>query len=75
MQSGYGVKGDDITAEELDLDGFFEDDIDPQSSGTFTEGAGEAIDDNSAGLYDSAAVSFGSRAYNTTSEAINRFNT
>ena len=53
MQSGYGVEGDDITAEELDLDGFFEDDIAPQSSHTFTEGAGEAIGDNSAGLDDS----------------------
>ena len=78
MQSGYGVEGDDvkdIAAEELDLDGFFEDDIVPQSSRTFTEGpgAGEAIYDNSAGLDDS--VSFGSRAYNTTSEEINGFDT
>ena len=75
MQSGYGVEGDDIAAEGLDLDGFFEDDIAPQSSRTFTKapGAGKAIDDNSVGLDDS--VSFGSRAYNTTSEAINGFDT
>ena len=56
MQSGYGVEGDDIAAEELDLDGFFEDDIALQSSHTFTEGAGEAIDDNSLGLDNSVSL-------------------
>ena len=75
MQSSYGVEGDDIEAKEIDLDEFFQDDIALQSSRTFTEvpRAGEAIDDNFVGLHDS--VLFGSHAYNTTSEAINGFDT
>ena len=57
----------EIAADELDLDGFFEDDIAPRPS-TFAEGpgAGEAVYDNSAGLDDS--VSYGSRVYNTSSD-------
>lgn len=72
MQSG----GDEVTAGELDLDGFFEDDIAPRPSGFIGEprgelGAGEAVYDNSAGLDDS--VSYGSRAYNTSTEITSRF--
>ena len=78
MQSGNGEGGDDvrdIAAEEIDLDGFFEDDIAPQSSRTIMEGPGarEAIYGNSAGLDDS--VSFGSSACNTTSETTDGFDT
>ena len=69
MQSRYG-EGDEV--DELDLDGFFEDDIAPRPSGSIGEpGAGEAVYDNSAGLDDS--VSYGSRAYNTSSETTTGF--
>lgn len=75
MQSRYGEETEEIAAEELDLDGFFEDDIAPQSSCTITEGpgAGETIYDNSAGLDDS--ISYGSHTFNTISETTNGFNT
>ena len=49
MQSRYGEETDDVAADELDLDGFFEDDIAPRPS-DFTEeaGTGEAVYDNTA---------------------------
>ena len=77
MQSRYG-EGDEereIAADELDLDGFFEDDIASRPSGFIGgPGAGEAVHDNdSPGLDDS--VSYGSRAYNTSSETTSGFDT
>ena len=77
MQSCYAEETDnvrDIATEELDLDGFFEDDIAPQPS-TFNQGNGteEAVYDASAGLDDS--ISFGSRVYNTSLETRTGFDT
>ena len=77
MQSRYGEEMDgviEIASEELDIDGFFEDDVAPQSSNAFNaEGAWarEAVNDNSAGLDDS--VSYGSHTHSTISETPNGF--
>ena len=53
VQSSYGEDVIEIASEELDIDGFFEDDVAPQSSNIFnTEWAWarEAVNDYSAGL-------------------------
>ena len=61
---------DDIAAEELDIDGFFEDDIASQPS-NFTGAPGVRDAGKSVGLDDS--VSYGSRVYNVSSETTNGF--
>lgn len=71
MQSRYGEDTNEVAAEELDLEGFFEDDIATSQPSPNVTGTREAIYDNSAGLDDS--VSYGSRVCNTSTEATNGF--